>query len=390
MLFCVVAMTLTNQISAENKESKVTQSGQAISAEYGTQYVFQSKVMGDERSFMVRLPADYHDSNQKYPVLYLLDGENHFQHAVNAVSLLETHGRVPGLIVIGIPNNPGARFRDLAQQHAKFLNYMESELKPLVEAEYRTQGHNTLFGHSLAGVFALKALANNPTTFQNYISASPYFNPEDPFIETELLPLVRANKLYADNLYISMAGKAAEGQESLDGLNALSEVLKQGSKTTLAWEILQLDNQVHMTTPYLTIFQGLGFVFQDFQAPIFERYSAFTERGGMKAIESFYLERGKKYGVSPVLEVSMARTIATLMLDEKLTSEAEQILQLNIKNHPENLRAHFDLARFYQSIGDKKHALTAFRKALQVASPENEGFYQFIAGQVKQLESELK
>ena len=52
----------------------------------------------------VNLPNNYIVSSQKYPVLYLLDGRTHFQHATSAVDFLSAMGVIPQMIVVSIHN----------------------------------------------------------------------------------------------------------------------------------------------------------------------------------------------------------------------------------------------------------------------------------------------
>ena len=54
----------------------------------GKRINFQSEVLGEERQIMVYLPTGYHQTKTKYPVLYLLDGRAHFQHASSTVQFL--------------------------------------------------------------------------------------------------------------------------------------------------------------------------------------------------------------------------------------------------------------------------------------------------------------
>ena len=63
-----------------------------------------SEVLNEERQIMVYLPTGYEQSGTKYPVLYLLDGRTHFQHASSTVAFLSRNGRIPQMIVVAIVN----------------------------------------------------------------------------------------------------------------------------------------------------------------------------------------------------------------------------------------------------------------------------------------------
>jgi predicted alpha/beta superfamily hydrolase len=83
---------------------------------------FQSEMLVEERTLLVRLPEGYEGTSRKYPVLYVLDGEYFFQQAVSAVQFLSALGYdrgqhpIPQLIVVVIINVD--RDRDHTPTHA--------------------------------------------------------------------------------------------------------------------------------------------------------------------------------------------------------------------------------------------------------------------------------
>lgn len=135
-----------------------------------------------------------------FPVLYVLDGNALFPTlAIQAQALAARPD--PALrnrvLVVGI-GYPGdglydfaARAEDytpLAEDRQQlpgreprphggaepFLAFIETELKPLIEARYPVDtGRQTLFGHSYGGLFTLYALLSRPDAFQAYVAASP-------------------------------------------------------------------------------------------------------------------------------------------------------------------------------------------------------------------------
>ncbi|MBD0325483.1 MAG: alpha/beta hydrolase, partial [Pyrinomonadaceae bacterium] len=149
----------------------------------------KSAVLGEERAILVRTPPGYERDGQRYPVLYMTDGDAHMLHTTGTVSFLARNNRMPEMIVVGIPNTD--RTRDLSPTHVaqapgnpnarfptsggadKFLKFIETELIPHIESKYRTQPFRALAGHSLGGLFALHAMISRPELFNAYISVSP-------------------------------------------------------------------------------------------------------------------------------------------------------------------------------------------------------------------------
>jgi predicted alpha/beta superfamily hydrolase len=154
-------------------------------------FLLNSKILDQQRSIWVHVPASYNSTNQAYPVIYLLDGDGHFKYVSQLVDYLSDYdrNRIPEMIVVGIVNID--RGKDLNLAHpvlngkedsnivsttkggGKFLEYIQQELIPYIDSSYRVQPYRILMGHSLAGQFALYAKNTFPELFQATILISP-------------------------------------------------------------------------------------------------------------------------------------------------------------------------------------------------------------------------
>src|SRR3569833_3258147 len=63
----------------------------------GTVDTLYSKILNEKQNIRIHVPEG--DKNQRYPVLYILDGEDHFQTAVAISEQLS--GLIPSMIVVG-------------------------------------------------------------------------------------------------------------------------------------------------------------------------------------------------------------------------------------------------------------------------------------------------
>lgn len=137
-----------------------------------------------------------------FPVIYLLDANSVFGTMTEAIRLQsrfpERTGVYPAIIVgIGYPTEMPFHVQrhydftspvpiselpaspnggDWPEQGgaADFLSFIEEEVKPVIENEFPVDRNNqTIFGHSLGGLFVLYSLFSNPYGFQNYIAGSP-------------------------------------------------------------------------------------------------------------------------------------------------------------------------------------------------------------------------
>ena len=88
----------------------------------GERLSINSEILSEDRPYWVYLPESYGDETnapRRYPVLYLLDGDGHFQSATGVVQFMSSgingNVQIPELIVVAIPNTN--RTRDLTPSH---------------------------------------------------------------------------------------------------------------------------------------------------------------------------------------------------------------------------------------------------------------------------------
>ncbi|MEX2511842.1 MAG: alpha/beta hydrolase-fold protein [Cyclobacteriaceae bacterium] len=150
---------------------------QDVNIKVGVKDSIQSTILNEKRQLIVSLPKDYDISNNVYPVLYVLDGnETGLLDAITATRKLGAE-----MIIVAIVNtdrdrdmmplstptyqvdNPGAE---------QFLSFIEKELIPHIENGYRSNGQRTIRGKSLSGLFIMYAFLEKPQLFDNYIGNS--------------------------------------------------------------------------------------------------------------------------------------------------------------------------------------------------------------------------
>ncbi len=157
----------------------------------GESFSFYSEVLEENRTLNIYLPSEYHpDSAKRYSVIYLLDGSagEDFIHIAGLVNFLTFPWAqsIPDAIVVGVANVD--RKRDFTypttvkQDKAdfpttggseSFIQFLEKELKPLIEKRYQTNNTSTLLGQSLGGLLATEVLFKKSDLFTNYIIVSP-------------------------------------------------------------------------------------------------------------------------------------------------------------------------------------------------------------------------
>lgn len=148
-----------------------------------------SKILGRSFKIHVRLPSGYQAGEDRYPVVYLLDGGHTFPMLAGYASYLDFGEEIPPVIIIGISygtddwrqgNLRGTDFtapaesRDYFGGAPKFLEFLRAELLPYIDTRYRTQpDKRVLFGQSLGGQFVLFMAQHAPGLFFGGIASNP-------------------------------------------------------------------------------------------------------------------------------------------------------------------------------------------------------------------------
>jgi len=383
----IVLLTLFFSTSIQAQQKTVST---PINIEIGNLYKIKSSILKEERNLLIHLPEEYQESKKKYPVIYVLDGDSHFHHASNAATILQENERMPESIIVAIPNNQGTRGRDLARERDKFKQFIKEEVISFVEKNYRTTKHKTIFGHSMAGAFVLNYLATEPSLFDNYIAASPVIQIFDSELLVKFDELFKKEKTLNKSLYFTLTSIVAEGERATEALNKFVSLLEKKAPKSLLWKYDYIDNQIHMTTPYLTMYKGFSMVYNDFQAPRFISYKDYQNRGGMNSLKTYYLQRANKYQTSEQIPENTLGRLANMLLDDNQSTLAINLFKENIKNYPESAIAHNSLARAYENLNDDKNALKAYQAAVNIATKQESPNSSYFSRQLKRVQQKLE
>ena len=336
----------------------------------------QSTALKESRTLFIAKPAGYDNSADKYPVLYLLDGESNFRFTAAIVDFLAAGDRIPKMLVIGIAAGEfRKRTHDLTPPSADerdnrfspgnggadtFLSFLGDELIPYVERNYRTRPYRLLAGHSFGGLLAVYALTTRPKLFNGYIAADPslYWNNQAVVAQTESF-FSRTPSLQVD-FYMTATGMADQVPSEIERMKA---ALSRASPAGFRWKCDWLPEEDHASIPLPTFYRGLEVIFEPWRLP---NPLGLFDPGGIAAIHRRFREAGRRFGyperTTPPFTVSLV--VAALMSAGRL-EEASAVLLHDPTAYPPPWNQLDALARAYERRGDIEQAVRYYRMSLR-------------------------
>lgn len=203
------------------------------------------------RLVTVYLPPGYDDHpDRRYPVLYMQDGQNLFEHqrafAGNpwkldlAADRAIADRKTQPMIIAGIDHAGDGRIdeytptrdplRNAGGGADKYADLVINAVKPEVELRFRTNGQAAIGGSSLGGLVALYLALQRPETF----SAAAVMSPSVWWDGQSILRFVDAFKGRQPRLWLDIG--AREGSEAIGGTRALHERLRAKGWAVLHYE----------------------------------------------------------------------------------------------------------------------------------------------------------
>ncbi len=192
------------------------------------------------KTLRIYLPEGYNQSVEKYPVLYILDGQNIFDDATSyvgewgvdeALDTLIPRSGIP-IIMVAIDHSSVFRMQEFnVFEHdrlgppygALFTEFLVKDLKPHIDSTFRTltsREHTGIMGSSLGGLMSFYTIMKYPDVFSKAGVYSPSF-----WISEEVYDLPNSCDRI-DDIQIHMIFGTEEGPEMNQSFLNMEEILK--------------------------------------------------------------------------------------------------------------------------------------------------------------------
>lgn len=352
-----------------------------------TQYKINSQVLGEERTILVRVPLNYERTTEKFPVLYMLDA--HPPQNSMMAGIIEQQvwgGQIPDMILVGIQNTN--RTRDLTPTQVageegsggseKFMQFLETEVIPLIEKNYRTQPFRIFAGHSFGGLTAVYAFATRPDLFNAYIAASPTLDWDNNFVIKRTEDLFKQRKDFKKTMFFGIGDEP----DVIKGFNSFKDLLKKASPKGIDYEFRQFPEENHPSVVLQAYYWGLRKIFAGWMPP---------QNGSVSDLENHYKKLTDRFGYKILIPENTLNQIGYQLLRADRKTEAIDVFRKNAENYPDSANVYDSLAESYEKNDQLKQAKENYEKAYKMAESQgNQRLAQSSKANYERISAKLK
>jgi uncharacterized protein len=370
LLFCTICISAM----AQKPDNRIV---------IGTVDSVYSKILNEKRALLIHVPNSGKD--ERYPVLYILDGEDHFNSAVGIVQQMA--GVIPDMIIIGITNT--VRQRDLTPTPVtgdklsgggeKFIRFISDELFPYVDSHYPTAPYRVFSGHSLGGLIVVNTLINHTNMFNAYIAIDPALWWDNQKLLQQAQQQLSKINLSKKSLFVGIANNMSPGVDTIsvmrDTLNPNTLVtrsvlpfvkaLKGTRPEGLTWGYKFYPNERHGTIELNAEYDALRYLFS-YYAFWSSQFDGHPELNVDSVLAAHFKMISTHFGYTVIPTESLVNNLAYYCWGNKRSKEAFSLFKRNIDNYPQSGNAFDSIGDFYAGTGEKQKAIEAYTKSLSL------------------------
>ena len=241
----------------------------------GQTEILKSDILSADRVLNIYLPSNYATQDTvSFPVIYVLDGSANedFIHIVGLLQFLNMYELAPQSIVVGIANIDRKKDFTFPTVNAEmktafpttggsepFIAFLEKEVQPFVEKNYRSTKAKTIMGQSLGGLLATEILFKKPVLFDTYIIISPSLWWDDESLLSFPAPVLRADYPGTVNVFV---GVGKEGKIMQRDAKRLAQMLKNAPNKNLHSDFGFFPKENHATVLHAAAYKAFRTLYQ--------------------------------------------------------------------------------------------------------------------------------
>jgi predicted alpha/beta superfamily hydrolase len=320
-----------------------------------------SAALKEQRPYLVYTPPSYNDTTltpQRYPVLYLLDGDAHFHSVTGLIQILGTgvNGTyvVPEMIVVAIPNTKD-RMRDMTPTKVStgfggqpmpgletsggmpaFLSFIRDELVPEIDRTYRTMPFRLLVGHSLGGITAIQALYTMPDAFHAYVAIDPSLWWDNSLLLRQAKAKVTDPRWNSRALYVAQANTLSPDDtvtnSHFGSITQFDAVFKAYNSSGLRYAFKYYEHDDHGSVPLIAEYDALRFIFDGYKLNLQRVIAA------PRSITAHFQNVSNRLGATFTPSEGALRLLGTVAMGQQ-PAQAAEFHRIATELYPQSWRA---------------------------------------------------
>ena len=360
----------------------------------------RSNILGEERKIWVYVPEGASDPKKRFPVVYLLDGDDHFTPVKGIIQYLSENAVCPDMILVGIPNTD--RTRDLTPTKSmlmpdgtksvglktsgggeKFESFIEKELIPHIDSVYPVAPYRLLIGHSFGGLTVMNIVINHTDMFNSYVAIDPSMWWDGKKLLNQAHDILSQKKFAGKSLYLAIANTMPGSMDTLQvridttgntahirSILALKDILQHNMASGLTFGYKYYKDDNHGSVPLIAEYDAFHFLFSYYKMPhefdgkLFDRHISFDPAS---AFSEHFDEVSKRMGYKVLPPEDMLAGLGNYYYrNGNFPERGYALLMLNVKNYPYSFDANNNMGDYYNHQKDKAKAAEYYNKALAI------------------------
>lgn len=354
----------------------------------GEKFTIHSKILNEDREILVSVPDNYNESNKKHSVLYVLDGKTNFEYVVSAVNYLSERDLMPPMIVVAILNVD--RYCDFTPIFIdrmstsgggkEFHNFIEKELFEFINKKYKTSDYNVLMGHTLGGTFATYSLLEFPDVFDAYIVVSPELDFADNYLIEQAKLKLKSEYSHPKSFYLTVGDEP----QYFKIFDKFSKIVAKYSGDAINYSFVKMENEDRRTVPYLSVFNGLRFIFSDWELP------KDVLKEGLAAVDKYYKNLSEKYGIDITTPEYTINYLGYNHIRSENFDKAIDVFKENVKRYPNSPNVYDSLGEAYEKSGQFQLAKDNYQKAYDLSVKQEDRYLLYFKANLDRMTKKLE
>ncbi len=325
----------------------------------------QSEKLNAKRSFTVTTPPYYkQDKDKKYPLILVLDGDYMVAPFEGVFDYTGYWDELPEAIIVGVNQNYNRQRDEDCRIDAntglpegsgeKFFMFINDELMPYLEKNYRLSPFKVIAGHDATAYMASLFLLRQNSPFTGYINFSPDLQADMENRLPEILSKVDKPVFF----YVcTTEGDAPKLRKKIKKLDENIKALPKNNNLKYVFE--EFASGSHYSVIPFGIPGALYSIFASYMPISPTEYKDKIETlpsGYVDYLEKKYDVIEKDLGVKMVIRLTDFKAIEAAILKNGIYAELKDLSSLAKKNYPKKTISEYYEGLYFEKMGDNKRA----------------------------------